>query len=100
MAFSFIDEQHETQGKTTEHADIFHGIPEELITNERIAEAINFESDDPAFHGIMKVITILELVNDGTKVTIRCEQVPGGIKEEDNRKGIQSSLKNLATFTE
>ncbi|KAA5532235.1 ATPase [Taibaiella lutea] len=100
MCFSFIDEHHDTPGKTTAHADVFSGIFEELKEDRKIVEAVNFESDNSAFAGTMKVITQLETVPHGTFVTIRCEDVPSGIKESDHQKGIQSTLENLAKFTE
>jgi hypothetical protein len=37
---------------------------------------------------------------DGTLVTVRCEEVPVGIKAEDHQAGLQSTLSNLAAFTE
>jgi uncharacterized protein YndB with AHSA1/START domain len=100
MSFSFIDEHHETPGKTTAHADVFSGIFEELKEDRKIVESVDFDSDDPAFSGTMKVINQLEVVPQGTLVTIRCEGVPSGIKESDHQKGIRSTLENLAKFTE
>lgn len=36
----------------------------------------------------------------GTKVTITCENVPEGIRQEDHDAGLQSTLKNLVIFVE
>lgn len=36
----------------------------------------------------------------GTKVTVRCADIPAGIDPEDHAVGLASSLANLAKFTE
>jgi hypothetical protein len=37
---------------------------------------------------------------DGTEVSVRCEDVPEGIREEDHAVGLASTLENLAAFAE
>jgi len=96
----YTDKNHEVLGKTSKHEDIFHGRFLELIPDERIVELIEFESDDPDFAGEMKITTTLAPVPGGTEVSIRCENVPVGIRPEDHNKGMMSSLENLAEFTE
>jgi len=100
MSFVYTDSDHRVRGKTSEHADVFQGRFLELVTDERIVELVEFESDDPTFAGEMTVITTLAAVSGGTEVTIRCENVPSGIRPSDHEAGIMSSLKNLASFTE
>ncbi|GAA2882315.1 uncharacterized protein YndB with AHSA1/START domain [Aminobacter niigataensis] len=97
---AFIYEGAGSHGKTTDSADVFEGRFVELVPNSHVVELIAFESDDPAFAGSMRIITLLEPVKGGTKVTVRCEDVPPGIGEDDHREGIASSLENLAAFTE
>jgi uncharacterized protein YndB with AHSA1/START domain len=87
-------------GKSTEHADIFHGHFAELIPHQRIVEIVEFESEDPAFAGEMKITTTLVPEQHGTNVNVVCENVPEGITAEDHKKGIQSSLANLARYVE
>lgn len=87
-------------GKTTADADIFEGRFVELLPEEKIVEAIRFESDDPAFAGTMTITTTLTPVRDGTKVTFAAEDVPAGINESDHRAGIESTLRNLANLLE
>jgi hypothetical protein len=70
------------------------------VPNERIEQAVTFESDDPAFSGEMRIAWILESVQNGTLVTVRCEDVPLGICAEDHQEGLQSTLSNLAAFAE
>ena len=42
----------------------------------------------------------LTAVPEGTEVSIRCENVPEGIRPEDHRAGFRSTLEHLAAFTE
>ncbi|BBD35603.1 ATPase [Aminobacter sp. Y103A] len=98
MAFIYEDEH--GHGKTTDNADVFEGRFAELIPGRRVIELVEFESDDPSFAGTMRIVTTLEPVEGGTRVTVSCENVPPGISEDDHREGIASSLENLAAFVE
>jgi len=100
MSFGYNDTEHEVHGKTSAHADVFQGRFMELVPDKRIVESIEFESDDPAFTGKMTITTTLVPVEGGTQVTFLAEHVPPGIKPEDHYKGMMSTLKNLAAFTE
>jgi len=100
MAFAYSDVHHTVPGKTSEHVDAFRGRFIELVANERIVERVAFETDDPALGGVMTITTTLEPVAGGTRITIRCENVPGGISESDHQAGMASTLDNLASFVE
>ena len=100
MAFGYADTDHSVPGKTSEHADVFQGRFLELVPDKRIVELVEFESDDPAFSGAMTIITTFAAVPGGTEVTIRCEDVPSGIRQSDHQTGMTSTLNNLAAFTE
>lgn len=89
-----------TGGKTTGDTDTHRGRFVELVPHERIVEVVAFESDDPTFDGEMRVTVSLADVADGTEVTYRCENVPRGIRPEDNEAGCRSSLRNLAALLE
>ena len=67
-----------------------------------IVQAAVFESEDPAFAGEMQISWRFEPADDGqhTRVTVRCEDVPSGIGEEDHQAGLRSTLENLAAFVE
>jgi len=71
-----------------------------MVPNERIVEAVEFITEDPAFSGEMTITTTLTGVPKGTEVTILCENVPVGIGPDDHEQGMTSSLENLAAFTE
>jgi len=99
MAFIYEDSA-AGAGKTTADADIFEGRFVELLPEEKIVEAVRFQSDDPAFAGTMTITTTLTPVCDGTKVTFTAEDVPAGISEADHRADMESTLRNLANFLE
>ncbi|MDB5556271.1 MAG: Aha1 domain family protein [Rhizobium sp.] len=89
-----------TPGKSSEHSDVVEGRFVELVPNVRVVQEIDFESDDPAFAGTMRMIWSLVPVAAGTEVAIACENVPDGISQEDHAVGLTSSLENLAAFVE
>lgn len=97
---AFIYEDAGSHGKTSDNADVFEGRFVELVPDRRVVEVVEFESDDPAFAGAMRIVTTLEPVAGDTRVTVSCEDVPPGISEDDHREGIASSLANLAAFAE
>jgi uncharacterized protein YndB with AHSA1/START domain len=88
------------RGKTSAHTDTFKGRFAKLVPNEQIVWATEFESADPAFAGEMVVRTTLASTGNGTQVTIACENIPRGVKLEDNEAGCRSTLKKLAAFVE
>jgi hypothetical protein len=62
----------------------------------RVAQAVDFVSDDPAYSGTMVMTWELSPVDGGTRVEIRAENVPTGISADDHAAGLASSLNNLA----
>jgi len=100
MSLTYTGAGPEIRGKTSENADVFEGRFLEFVPDRRVVEVVEFESDDPAFAGAMTITTALAEVPGGTEVTIRCENVPDGIRPEDHQEGLASSLANLAAFTE
>jgi uncharacterized protein YndB with AHSA1/START domain len=100
LSLTYVDPDHSTPGKTSEHADVIQGRFLELVPNERIVQLVEFESEDPAFEGTMKMTWTLATVPAGTEVTIICENVPEGIRQQDHDAGLRSTLENLAAFTE
>ncbi|RDJ26763.1 ATPase [Bosea caraganae] len=88
------------QGKATADSDIVEVRFTEIRPNERIVQQVEFESDDPAFAGVMTMTWQLVTVSEGTEVIIRCDNVPSGIGKDDHAAGLRSTLTNLAVFTE
>jgi uncharacterized protein YndB with AHSA1/START domain len=98
ISLVYPDGDRSSRGKTSESTDTFRGRFVELIPCERIVWAIDFESADPSFAGEMIMSTTLAPAGSGTKVTILCENIPRGIRPEDNEAGCRSTLENLASF--
>lgn len=87
-------------GKTTGNLDTYHGRFAQLIPGELIEEIVEFETEDAKFTGEMKMIARLVDVTAGTEVTMRFENMPPGIRPEDNENGSLQSLKKLAKLLE
>lgn len=98
ISLVYITPDRSKSGKTSEDTDVVRGTFLKLEEGKRIVQLITFESDDPAFAGEMTMTWNLDAVPEGTNVTIVCENVPEGIRQEDHDKGLRSTLENLATY--
>lgn len=87
-------------GKTTEDTDTFHGHFVQLVPGERVVQLVEFESEQPGMSGQMRVTWELADAGNGTNVTVVCEDIPRGIRLEDNEEGSASSLQKLAQLVE
>jgi uncharacterized protein YndB with AHSA1/START domain len=86
------------QGKTNEDTDVVDGIFEQLVPGQLVTQRFKFVSDNPDFAGSMTMCWRLEREGDGTHVTVSAENVPRGISPADHKKGMESSLENLASY--
>lgn len=98
MTLRYPDSEIGSPGKTTEQEDRYTARFVELVPPSRIVEAIDFESDDPAFAGEMTMTITLDAVEGGTAVTIAFDGTPPGIRPEDNEAGTRMSLEKLAAY--
>lgn len=89
-----------TSGKTTANSDIVEARFIELVPSERVVQAVDFVSDDPAFAGTMTMTWEITSVDGGTRVEVTASDVPHGISEADHAAGLASSLENLAHYLE
>jgi uncharacterized protein YndB with AHSA1/START domain len=87
-------------GKSTADTDTFRGTFVELIPDEKVVWRTEFESSDPAFADAMTLIWSFVDADGGTEVTVRCENIPRGVRPEDNEEGSRSTLEKLAAFLE
>lgn len=88
------------RGKTSEREDRFTARFLELTPATRVVQTINFDSADAAFSGVMLMVATFEDRDEGTEVTILFENIPRGIRPEDNDAGTRSSLEKLARYVE
>ena len=99
MRLVYNESQH-SPGKTSDGADEVEVRFVKLVPSERIEQVVTFAGGDPEFAGEMHMTWLLEPNAKGTLVTVRCEDVPAGIRPEDHDAGLRSTLGNLAEFAE
>jgi hypothetical protein len=68
------------------------------VQNDRVVQAVDFVSADPAFAGTMTMTWAVRAVDDGTLVEFIADDVPVGISPEDHSAGMSSSLQHLASY--
>jgi uncharacterized protein YndB with AHSA1/START domain len=100
MSLFYPSSEKGSPGKTSGKEDRFTAKFVELIPAKKIVQAINFDSDNPAFSGEMIMEVTLEAEGKGTKITIVFRNIPSGIRPEDNEAGTESSLEKLALYVE
>jgi uncharacterized protein YndB with AHSA1/START domain len=96
MSLFYPPDERSFRGKTAEKEDMVDVRFLELVPPRRIFEAVNFVTDDPAFGGEMAIVVTFEDVPGGTEVTFFCENLPAGLRPEDNEAGSRLSLEQLA----
>jgi uncharacterized protein YndB with AHSA1/START domain len=84
------------RGKTSDREDMINVRFVQLAPPRRIVEAVNFETTDAAFFGEMTIVVTFDDVPGGTEVTILCQNLPPGLRAEDNEAGSRLSLEQLA----
>jgi uncharacterized protein YndB with AHSA1/START domain len=87
-------------GKATAESDIVEARFVDIVPGERVVQAVDFVSDDPAYAGTMIMTWEVTAAGAGTRVTIVAEDVPDGISADDHAAGLASSLTNLAAYLE
>lgn len=87
-------------GKSGSRTDTYHGHFLRLVPDEMVIEEFEFETDDPAVEGMMRMTTVLVDADGGTDVVITHEGIPDGVPAADNELGTRMALANLAQFVE
>jgi len=85
-------------GKTTAHTDTYRGRFVELVPNERVVEIDEFETQNPALRGEMKITIELADKEGGTEVVGVHEGLPASVSAADNEVGWRMALGKLASF--
>jgi len=96
MSLFYPPDERSFRGKTSEREDRFSVRFVELTRPRRIVETVNFETMDSAFSGEMTIVVTFDEVQDGTRVTLVCENLPPGLAAKDNEAGSELSLAQLA----
>lgn len=100
LVLTYDDPDDASEAKTADGTDVVEARILEVDPGRRVVQAVDFESDDPAFAGTMTMAWTVAPVAGGTRVAIVADDVPVGISAEDHAVGIHSSLVNLATHVE
>jgi uncharacterized protein YndB with AHSA1/START domain len=97
MSLYYPESETTARGKTTAKEDMVRVRFVELLPPARIVQAVNFVSESASFHGEMTMtITFEPGGGDCTKVSIWFDNIPPGIRIEDNDEGSRLSLEQLA----
>jgi uncharacterized protein YndB with AHSA1/START domain len=98
ISLTYTEPARSPGGKTSGDTDTFRGRFTELVPDEKIVEVVEFEWQDPRFAGEMKLTTSFTDTDEGTEVTVLCEDIPAGIRPEDNEAGTEQALQKLAAL--
>jgi uncharacterized protein YndB with AHSA1/START domain len=96
MSLFYPPTDHSARGKTAEREDMVSVRFVELAPPRRIVEAISFHTGDPTLLGEMTMVATFAPVTGGTEVTLLFENLPPGLRPEDNEEGSRQSLEQLA----
>jgi uncharacterized protein YndB with AHSA1/START domain len=101
MSLFYNSSEQANRGKTAANEDQFTARFVELTPAKRIVQAITFDTTNAAYAGQMFMVVTFETTDGGsTRVTIWFENIPPGIRPEDNDAGTRSSLEKLARYAE
>jgi uncharacterized protein YndB with AHSA1/START domain len=92
------DDPTKSRGKASADSDIVETRYVDIVPNDRVVQAVDFVSEDPAFAGTMTMTWTVRAVDGGTRVEITADDVPDGISCDDHAAGLTSSLDNLARY--
>jgi uncharacterized protein YndB with AHSA1/START domain len=88
-------------GKTDAQTDIFHGRFVRLVRDEEVVQVVEFETNDPGLQGEMTITYVLAAASGGgTDLIGLHEDLPAGVRPEDNELGWSISIGKLARLVE
>ena len=96
MSLFYPPDERVFRGKTAEREDRVKVRFTELAPPRRIVEAVSFVTADPALQGEMTQTVTFEAAPGGTEVTLLFENLPPGLRPQDNEAGARLSLDQLA----
>lgn len=88
-------------GKTDARTDTFHGRFIRLVPDAEVVQVVEFETTDPELQGEMTITYALADATDGgTDLVGIHEDLPPGVRPEDNELGWSISIDKLARLVE
>jgi uncharacterized protein YndB with AHSA1/START domain len=100
MSLFYPPDESAARGKTSAREDMVNVRFVELAPPRRIVEAVSFVTTDRSLLGEMTIRATFEEVPGGTEVTMMFENLPPGLRPEDNDMGSQLSLEQLSRHFE
>lgn len=97
MVLTYRD-SNRAEGKSSPGTDVVEVRIVAIVPGQRLVQAVNFDSDDPCYSGIMTMTWLVTAVDGGTRIDLSAEHVPPGISVEEHATGMNSSLSNLAEY--
>ena len=98
MSLFYPETERRARGKTGAREDRVCVRFIELVADTRIVEAFTFATDDPSLSGEARLTVSLTDDPAGTWVAMAFEDLPPGVRPEDNDEGARQSLAQLARF--
>ncbi len=88
-------------GKSDAQTDTYHGRFVRLVPDAEVVQAIEFETADPDLQGEMRIsYALAEATDGGTDLVGLHEDLPPGVRPEDNELGWSISIDKLARLVE
>jgi uncharacterized protein YndB with AHSA1/START domain len=100
MSLYYPPDEQVFRGKTADREDRVEVRFVELAPPHRLVEAIRFDTADPTLQGEMTMTATFEAAAGGTDVTLLFQNLPPGLRPEDNDEGARLSLEQLARRVE
>ncbi len=100
MSLYYPDTEPASIGKSAAREDRFSSRFVSIASPHRVVQAIRFDSADPANQGEMTMAITLAPETRGTLVTFEFQNLPPGVRPEDNDAGTRSSLEKLSRYVE
>src|ERR1700716_3161 len=96
MSLFYPPDERAHRGKTSDREDMVDVRFVELTPARWLVAAVSFVTTDPALAGEMTMTATFDEVTGGTEVTLLFENLPPGLRAEDNEAGARLSLEQLA----
>jgi len=87
-------------GRSTAHADAYHGSFRRHEPNEQVVEVLEFETVDEDLRGVITMTTTHADVGGRTDVFVAREWIPRGMSTVVDATGTRTALANLAVLVE
>lgn len=96
VTLRYLDAAAAAAAKSGDDTDVVRGRIVEAVPDARLAMAVEFDADDPAFAGTMTMTWSLHATSGGTRVEVAAQGVPAGVRRSEHEEAMRSTLAKLA----